>query len=65
MGKPLVIKAITLLMAFLLLGCRSLPSERVTLSTGDMLYNEPYVTWNFGDGEITRDQYYFVATGTN
>jgi hypothetical protein len=64
-GEPLVIKVITLLMAFLLVGWRSLPSERVTLSTGDMLYNEPYVTWNFGDGEITRDQYYFVATGTN
>jgi hypothetical protein len=30
-----------------------------------VLYNEPYVTWNFGDGEIRRDQYYFIAAGTN
>ena len=30
-----------------------------------MLYNEPYVTWDFGDGEITRDQYYFVVAGAN
>lgn len=60
-----ILKVVPLLIAFLLLGCRNLPTERVTLPTGDMLYNEPYVTWNFGDGEITRERYYFVAAGGN
>jgi hypothetical protein len=53
-ANPQAPKVATFLIAFLLLGCRNLPSERVTFPIRDMLYNQPHVAWSFGDGEVKR-----------
>ncbi len=48
-----------------LLGCdKSLDREEHRFETGDLLVNRPYLTWNFGDGNVRIERYFFLPMGT-
>ena len=44
-----------------LFGCDTpLDREEHRFVTGDVLVNQPYLTWCFGDGNVRREQYFFL-----
>lgn len=48
-----------------LVGCdKSLDREEHRFKTGDLLVNQPYLTWNFGDGNVRIERYFFLPMGT-